>query len=412
MNDPSDLENETLATHANVTFLVNFVAPNMIAVCQEVAKRVGQFTVLSSVEMESNRDWQSDWQDLDVRVQRTFTITRHPKHPGGYREVNYIHVPVDTLGQLARIRPDVIVTLELGARTGMSSIYRMTNRSCVHVMSVFASERSEAGRGRIRALTRRRLLRRADWITYNGPSCQRLITSLGGDPSRMSAWDYAADPRKPYRGERSDHSDRSRTNVLTVGQLSERKGVLLALRQLRSWCSSNPDRHIRWNVVGSGPLESEMRSEKLPPNLNVVFHGHCEPERIADHYRDNDLMLFPTLGDEWGLVVDEAFFSGLPVIGSCHAQAVTTMIRDGRNGMIYDPEQNGGMANALDGLMMLSADRYKDMPSSARQTVASRTPADSAEQLIEAINSALRARKKIPSSTVPRVRADHHRVNG
>ncbi len=105
---------------AHVVLLVNFVAPNMRGVFQEISRRVGRLTILSSVAVESNRQWNADWGELDVVVQRTWTITRHPKHPGGYRDVNYIHLPLDTIRRLKRLRPDVIVSLELGARTVLS----------------------------------------------------------------------------------------------------------------------------------------------------------------------------------------------------------------------------------------------------------------------------------------------------
>ena len=372
----------------HVVFLVNFVAPNLVAVCQELAASVDRLTILSSVAMESNRDWQAEWKDLNVIVQKTWTITRHPKHPGGYREVNYIHVPLDTIGQLSRLRPDTIVSLELGARTAWSSLYRSMNPKCVHITAVYASERSEAGRGAVRGWLRRRLLRRADGITYNGPSCSRLLLSLGGDQSKMSPWNYAADPNKPFRGNRPTSSGEP-LKLLTVGQLSERKGMVPALRQLASFASEHPERSFCWNVVGNGPLKETMAAMPHPNNLAVVFHGHCEPEQIANHYRDNDVMLFPTMADEWGLVVDEAMFSELPVIGSCHSQAAETLIRDGVNGWIYDPEDERSLARALDQCCQAS---LVDVSASARARMVDRTPKASAVQLVDAITQAINRR--------------------
>ncbi|MGB7327088.1 MAG: glycosyltransferase family 4 protein [Rubripirellula sp.] len=384
----------TTVEDAHVVFLVNFVAPNLIAVCQQIAARVGKFTILSSVAMESNRDWQTEWGDLDVRVQKTWTITRHPKHPGGYVEVNYVHIPTDTLSQLRRLKPDAIVSLELGARTAWSSLYKSLNRKCVHVTSVYASERSESGRGRLRGWLRRRLLRRAQWVTYNGPSCQRLLLSLGADPDRMSPWNYAADPNKAYRGPITKKSDRSSLNVLTVGQLSQRKGVTEALQQLSQWASSHPETTIVWNVVGNGPLLESMKAEALPANLTMHLHGHCGPEAIADQYRDNDLMLFPTLADEWGLVVDESLQSGLPVIGSLYSQSVTTLITDGCEGMVYDPEEPSSLAHVLDRILAMSDEAYGRMPETARLTGAARTPEASADQLVDAIRMAMQSKAR------------------
>ncbi|QDT02542.1 Alpha-D-kanosaminyltransferase [Rubripirellula lacrimiformis] len=389
----------------HVVFLVNFVAPNLIAVCQEMSQRVGRFTILSSVAMESNRDWQTDWSDLDVRVQKTWTITRHPTHPSGYREVNYIHVPLDTIGQLRRLNPDAIVSLELGARTAWSSLYSRWHRNCAHVTAVYASERSESGRGRLRHWLRRRLLRRTDWVTYNGPSCRRLVRSLGADPARLSPWDYAADPHKPFRGDRTPHVDRTSIRMLSVGQLSERKGVMQAMDQLSDWAAANPDISVTWNLVGDGPLKSDIESRPTAANLTLVMHGHCAPEQIAEHYRSNDVMLFPTLADEWGLVVDESLMSGLPVIGSCHSQAVNTLLRDGEQGFQYDPESPGSLAMALDRMLAMPDAAYQQMPIAARATGSARTPMASADQLVDAVCHAIAAQRGHP---IDLQSASHH----
>ena len=389
----SDLESK------HVVFLVNFVAPNLIAVMREFAARVGRLTILSSVEMESNRDWNSDWGDLNVVVQNTWTITRHPVHPSGYKEVNFIHIPLDTLHQLRRLRPDAIVSLELGARSIMSSLHsRFLSHKTAHVIAVYASQRSEAGRGPIRRWLRRRLLKHADAITTNGPSCTRLLSSYGAKLNRVLPWNYAADPRKIYHGELPQKNDRNHLKLLTVGQLSERKGMIPAAIELAKWATNNPAIQIQWNVVGAGPLQADLQAEPRPGNLQLVMHGHCDPKHIIDQYRDNDLLLFPTMADEWGLVVDEALQSGLPVIGSCHSQAAATLIEDRMGGWTYDPEQEGALSAVLDDLINLSQHSYEQMPADARRVAVKRTPAASAIQLVQAVRFAMTARGLLPET--------------
>ena len=373
---------------AHVVFLVNFLAPNHIAVCEELRRRCRRLTVLCSVAMEGNRDWTPDWKGLDVRVQKTWTLTRNVEHPGGYHDVNYVHIPTDTFSQLRGLRPDAVVSLELGARTAMAATYQRMTRRCAMVISVNASERSEAGRGVLRRVTRKRLLRTADWVTYNGPSCQRYLRSLGADPERMSPWDYAADPDKPFRGEiesRNTQRCENSLRVLTVGQLSQRKGVSGAIEHLSRWASDHSNIMLHWHLLGNGPMEASLRSFNHPENLRLHFHGHCDSDQIQNHYRDCDVLLFPTLTDEWGLVVDESLHSGLPVIGSIHSQAVTTLITESKNGFRYDPGDADSLSVAFESFARLDADQRLQMRHDARAGVTSRTPATSAAQLIHAI---------------------------
>ena len=394
---------------AHVVVLVNFIAPNDAAVFQELSHRIRKVTILSSVAMEANRQWESDHGDLDVVVGRTWTITRTDKHPSGYQDTNYVHIPLDTIRQLKKLSPDIVVSMELGARTALALRYRKrlrrTGKQVPVIAAINASERTEASRGKLRTRWRKRLLKQLDWLTYNGPSCYRYLLSLGVSSDRMSPWDYAADPRKPYRGDLTHCRPSAIENglhLLTVGQLSDRKGVLAAHTQLSEWCHKNPTQLVNWNLVGTGPLKEQLSELTKPENLVVKLHGHCEPDDIQKHYRDNDLMLFPTLGDEWGLVVDESLHSGLPVIGSIHAQSVEMTIQTDVNGWHYDPSQcedprneNQGRAgecknslmNALDRFISLTPTEIRTMRRAARDSVATRTPANSADQLVNGIKS-------------------------
>ncbi len=105
---------DAIVQNSHVVFLVNFISPNHFPVLQEVAKRCGKLTILCSVKMESNRDFDPQWGDLEVVLQKTWTLSRTAHHPSGYHDVNYIHIPLDTVGQLRALRPDAVVSFELG----------------------------------------------------------------------------------------------------------------------------------------------------------------------------------------------------------------------------------------------------------------------------------------------------------
>ncbi|MEM6366534.1 MAG: glycosyltransferase family 4 protein, partial [Planctomycetota bacterium] len=186
-------------------------------------------------------------------------------------------------------------------------------------------------------------------------------------------------------------------SLLTIGELSERKGLATALDQLTQWAQQHPDRTIVWNLVGSGPLETMIRACEHPPNLQIVLHGFCDADQLRDHYANNHLMLFPTLCDEWGLVVDESLHSGLPVVGSVHAQSCATLIKNGINGFRYDPEADtssiASLGNCLKQFIELESNQRMAMRQQSRVSVAERTPETSAKQLTDAIGLAIARRR-------------------
>ncbi len=379
-----------LAADARVVFLVNFLSPNLLNVFREVEKRVGHLTILASVPIESNRNWNLSDSNLNLIVQRTYTKRRIVQHPGGYQEELYVHFPVDTFSQLRRLGPDCIVSLEMGSRSAMCSLFRHCwNRNTRHVLSVYGSERSEAGRGRLRLWLRRRLLRAADVITYNGPSCYHYLLSQGADAERMTPWNYAADPQKPYRGELVPYSSQP-LKILTVGQLVSRKGILPAAEQLNAWAMKHPSLRIEWALAGLGELYDSLANKKFSSNLNLTLLGHRDSDQLKDLYRDYPIALFPTLGDEWGLVVDEALASGQVFIGSIYSQAVEVLIQPGVNGWSYDPESQGSLAAALDQLVQATPSQLEQMRQQARMSVQNRTHVEAAEQFVTAVQKALK----------------------
>ncbi|MEL7335634.1 MAG: glycosyl transferase family 1, partial [Planctomycetota bacterium] len=140
MPDVHTPENHVADLH--VALLLNFIAPNHSHVLREIAGRVRRLTVIASTPLEDNRQWQTDHDGLDVIVQRTWTLRRRLKHVMGFREQNYLHVPLDTRRQLRRLSPDVVASTELGPRTFAAKRYCNAN-SVPHMVCVNDSRHSE-----------------------------------------------------------------------------------------------------------------------------------------------------------------------------------------------------------------------------------------------------------------------------
>lgn len=405
-------------TELRVVYLRNFLSPDALAICQEWTRRIPSLTVLVSVAMEKNRRWNPTASGVDVQVQNTWTLARQQKHPDGYRDVNYVHLPRDTIGTLRRLSPEVVVSTELGMRSIMAAIYcRSTGwfkphrRRCRLVLSVSTTPWIERSRpGKLRRMQRRRLLACADRVTYHGPECHDWLRSMGVPVSKLMPFDYSADLRNIYRGpivdppdtettpavsadgeaittaDRIDHQDvAGQVTLLTVGQLIDRKGCREALRDLTEVARRHPGWVIRWTLLGDGPLMESLRTVPRPDNLHLDLRGHVGHEKLRDAYRDHEVLWFPTRGDEWGLVVDEAMHSGLVVIGNPLAQASVTLIREGVNGFLVEVDDVGSLERALAKLIHLPPVQRRAMRQAARDSVRHRTPARSADQICRVI---------------------------
>ena len=82
---------------------------------------------------------------------------------------------------------------------------------------------------------------------------------------------------------------------------------------------------------------------------NIYFMGF---KKDKDFYKEIDIMIVPSLVEEaFGRVVIEANFNGIPVLAS-NRGALPELIKEGENGMIFDPDKEGDFENKL--LLLIS----------------------------------------------------------
>lgn len=344
----------------------------MARVHYHLSQHLQDFRVLLSVEQEPNRQFGNTWEGLSVAVQKSWMFRRPWKHGSGFKDELYVHVPYDTLSQLRRAVPDIVFSYELGFRSLTSALYCKLYRKKLAVC-VCVSEHTEQGRGTLRHLLRRVLLKSADAVTYNGPSCYRYLKRFGVPDERLGYFPYATSDLFAYTGPlvrdaTADH------RMLCIGQLTERKGVVPLLDGLAEYCKARPNQSVHIDFVGTGNLEQAMRERELPRNLHIRLLGHMPYTALTQAMEHAGVLIFPTLADEWGLVVNEAMQAGMPVIGSGYAQASTTLIRDGVNGWLYYPDQPQQLWHKLDTMFATDAEQLRTMRLAAQATVEHITP--------------------------------------
>jgi glycosyltransferase involved in cell wall biosynthesis len=383
--------NRIVRVDASVVFLTHYIPLYQVRVFEELAKRVKKFQVLLSTPIEPNRNFEIDWGKLDVTVQKNLSFRRRWKHRAGFTDDLFVHVPFDTVGQLKRIRPDVVMSHELGARSIAAAAYRYRHPLSRLLLCTYMSEHTEQGRGWLRNTVRRRLLHRADGVTYNGPSCKRYLSRLGVPNDRLFHLPYAADDRVySSLGKHQGHVTGSQSEIgnrfICVGQLTERKGVLPLVRQLAEYSRVRPNLPLQLTLVGQGPLRDALLQVMRPEHFHLEIIEQCSPSELFSLYQQHGCAIHPTLADEWLMVVNESLHAGLPVIGSLYAQAVETMIHNGENGWVFDPLCPGELEQRLDEYFGLSNQQWLTMRMKARASIENRTPVWAAECAVEAIS--------------------------
>ncbi|MEJ0032562.1 MAG: glycosyltransferase family 4 protein [Bacteroidota bacterium] len=136
---------------------------------------------------------------------------------------------------------------------------------------------------------------------------------------------------------------RRRDHFLFVGRLVEEKG----LRTLLQAAFLMPFKLI---IIGDGPLRQEV-IDHTKVNPNVVYLGPQNKATVISHMKACAALVFPSLWYEGlPLTMIEAFSAGTPVIASNHG-AMAELIRDGVNGLLFDPGRERDLARRMDDIL-------------------------------------------------------------
>lgn len=88
-------------------------------------------------------------------------------------------------------------------------------------------------------------------------------------------------------------------------------------------------------LIGDGEQKKTLKSLA---KSNITFKDPIENKKLQEEFLIHDLFILPSLSEPWGLVIEEAFYFGLPVIVSCQCGA-RELIEDSINGYVINPQE-------------------------------------------------------------------------
>lgn len=136
--------------------------------------------------------------------------------------------------------------------------------------------------------------------------------------------------------------------ILFVGRIDQGKGLYDLLEAIAIL-----DREkIKARIVGDGPLKSDLQScaESLRITDQVSFVGSVPHDAVHGEYAKADIFCLPSHHESLGLVNIEAMLSGLPVV-STNIDAIKEYINHEETGLLINPKDVSGLANALEQLI-------------------------------------------------------------
>jgi glycosyltransferase involved in cell wall biosynthesis len=364
--------------------LTNFIPPYRKSLFTNLSARLDQLTILVSVHMEGNRTWKPDYEGLNVVKQRTISYSKKWEHEAGFQETTEVHIPFDTIFKLAKAKPDVVISGELGFRSLLASLYCMIYGKPL-ILWLTLSDHTEQNKVGLRLVLRKFLLKQAAVLLCNGAACERYVKQLGIHKPMFFA-PYTSD----FQIQNPKTSFNYRRKILFTGQLISRKGVKQMTAALKTWSVNNPEKELELLVAGDGHEKSSFEILANCPNIKLKLLGSVAYADLANLYCDADIYIFPTLADEWGVVVNEALSSGLPVLGSIYSQAVEELVKNDVNGWLFKPDDQTGFATAISQALNADNRTLAHFSKNSVEAIQALTAENIANEMIKAIKASLR----------------------
>ncbi len=144
--------------------------------------------------------------------------------------------------------------------------------------------------------------------------------------------------------------------ILTIGRLVEKKGIRYGIIAINELIKHYPK--IRYVIVGSGPLEKELRKmvEFLNLQENVEFLGNLSDDSLLEELRKATIFVLPCVkgknGDMDGIPVAlmESMYLRVPTV-STNISGVPELIETGKEGLLVEPKNVEQLANVIKTLL-------------------------------------------------------------
>jgi glycosyltransferase involved in cell wall biosynthesis len=369
-----------------VVYWNNIPAPYMVERFNALAGLAHlDFEAWFNARSEPGRSW-----DVDERAWR-FAYRLLPGVRLGGREFRF---PAPLLAR----RPDLLVSLyaEPVFIAGWALARLRGSKTCFRVLM---THDSWVRRSALKDRVKRFLFRSVDAIETPGADGRDFAVRCGAAPEKVFIATHTVDVAHFDRVSRAARGAcrealRMRLGLrgctfIFVGRLWEGKGLehlLQALHRVQA-ASAEP---VSLLLAGDGGAEAALRALCRARGLrNVAFAGFVQKQALPEYHAAADVFVFPTLGDPYGLAVDEAMASGLPVISTSAAGEIRARVREGINGYVVPPADSAALAHRMLALAR-DAQLREAMGEQSRALVAGHTPlawAEDFERMVAAVLS-------------------------
>jgi len=262
---------------------------------------------------------------------------------------------------LDQTRPEVVAVPGWSSRLALAALTWCLRTGTPALMMSETTAWDETRSG-VKEWIKRRIIRLCSAGLAGGNPHRDYLAALGMPKDRVFLGydavdnEYFAKKAEEARGQRSEVGQKHGlpdNYFLASARFIEKKNLPRLLQAYALYREKAESRKLKtdiWDLVllGDGPLRETLNSQLSTLNLqpHVRMPGFKQYPELPVYYGLARAFIHASTTEQWGLVVNEAMASGLPVLVSNRCGCAPDLVKEGMNGFTFDPyniEQLAGL---------------------------------------------------------------------
>ena len=311
--------------------------------------------------------------------------------------------------RLSQLRPEVVLVPGYYTLPGIAAALWARFHGATSVLmteSTAADHSRSAWKETVKALGMRTLF---NWAVSGGKRHVAYLHQLGFPANRIAGFYDVVDNEMFREGTATlraqstpaGHNLPSSKYFLYVGRLAEEKNVA---GLLESWLAYR-DAGGTWPLVlvGDGPEAPSLKAAAAasPYAADVLFPGLRSSQQLLPFYAHAGCFVLPSTREPWGLVVNEAMASALPILVSNMCGCGPDLVIQGLNGFDFEPTDRTALTALLHTIAAMTDAQRARMGICSAEIIRSFSPARFGLSVAAIANARTRANRPGAFEPVP-----------
>ena len=293
----------------------------------------------------SSIDHTNFWDASKEKNKNIFTLFNHKP----ITEIDKFKIKKRLFEVLDDINPEVVILSGWDAVPSLLALSWAINNNKPTVI-VSESQKHDFKRKLPKEFLKRLLLKLIDTAFVGGINQRLYLMELGFEDHRIfEGCDIVDNEFFILESKPEDIKNLNLPNqfFLTSCRFVEKKNLRTLIDAFSEISHAHPD----WSLVlaGDGPLKEDLKSLTIKRDVSdkVYFPGYLDYIEMKHAYAAASCFVLPSTTEQWGLVINEALASGLPVICSENVGSAPNLLSNQHVGYMFDPFSSKDLENKM-----------------------------------------------------------------